>query len=312
MNGRPVLFVTLLGLAAAGATCKGSDKAPPPAPAAEPTPQVEEPLVKAPAITEMEGIDVAEIPPAQRVDALRILNENYCYCGCARTIAACLANRADCSCVTCSERMARFVLNQYNEGASTEDVEEQLAEGFTGGFNAKPASFPLEDQGTWGSKDAPITLVEFADFRCPHCAAASDVLAELTKKRSDFRLVYFYYPLSSGGETSIKAAEAAEEARVQGKFWEMAHELFANQHALEDSDLARYAQQIGLDMGEFAMAMDRRVHRDKVMANKRIGEAAGIMSTPSIFVNGRPFGLGRTLDNFNLRIDMEAARGRCD
>jgi protein-disulfide isomerase len=313
MSGRPVLFVSLLGLAALGATCKGSDKTPAaPPPAVPPPPAAEAPLVKAPAITEMEGIELAEIPPAQRSDALRLLNENYCYCGCARTIAACLANRADCTCVKCSERMARFVLNQYNEGASTEDVEEQLIQGFTSGFNAKVSEFPLEEQGTRGPAGAPITLVEFADFRCPHCAEAGEVLDALLKQRNDVRLVYFYYPLSGGGETSVKAAEAAEEARVQGKFWELSHLLFANQHALEDGDLVRYAQEAGLNVGKFVMAMDKRVHRDKVMANKRLGEAVGVMSTPSIYVNGRPFGLGRTLENFNLRIDMEAERGRCD
>ena len=310
MTGRPVLFVTLLGLAALGATCKGNDpKAPPPAP---PPPAVEEPLVKAPAITEMEGIDLAEIPPAQRSDALRLLNESYCYCGCARTVAACLANRQDCSCVRCSDRMARFVLNEYNQGASTEDIEEQLLQGFTSGYNAKALEFPLDGQGTRGPKDAPVTLVEFADFRCPHCAVAAEVLEELMRTRTDVRLVYFYYPLAGGGETSVQAAEAAEEARAQGKFWEMSHLLFKNQHALEGPELARYAQEAGLDLGKFALAMDKRIHRDKVMANKRLGEAAGIMSTPSVFVNGRPFGLGRTLENFNLRIDMEAERGRCD
>lgn len=310
MNGRPVLFVTLLGLSVLGATCKGNEpkKAPPP-----PTePATAEPLIKAPAIVEMEGIDLAEVAPAQRSDALRLLNDNYCYCGCARTIAACLANREACSCVACSERMATFVLNEYKLGASTEDVEEQLVQGFTNGFNAKARDFDEAGQANHGPADAKITLVEFADFRCPHCAAAAEVLDTLLKSRDDVRLVYYYFPLSGMGEPSIRAAEAAEEARVQGKFWQMSHLLFTNQHAFEDSDLARYAQQIGLDMSKYAAAMDQRTHRNAVMADKRIGEAAGILSTPSVFVNGRPFGLARTLENFNLRVDMEAQRGRCD
>lgn len=310
MNGRPVLFVTLLGLSVLGATCKGNEpaKAPPP----QAVPAEAEPIVKAPAITEMEGIDLAEVAPGQRSDALRLLNENYCYCGCARTIAACLANREACSCVNCSERMARFVMNEYKLGASTEDVEEQLVQGFTSGFNAKPKTFDFTGQASMGPEDAKITLVEFADFRCPHCAAAAEVLHNLLKARDDVRLVYYYFPLSGMGEPSIRAAEAAEEARVQGKFWQMSHLLFTNQHAFEEVDLARYAQQIGLDMTKYAAAMDQRTHRNAVMADKRVGEASGILSTPSVFVNGRPFGMARTLENFNLRVDMEAQRGRCD
>jgi len=310
MNGRPVLFVTLLGLSVLGATCKGNEpsKAPPAkAPAAKP-----EPLVKAPAITEMEGVDLGRVAPAQRMDALRLLNDNYCYCGCARTVAACLANREACSCVKCSERMAAFVLNEYEQGASTEDVEEQLLSGFATGYNAPPKTFDFEGQASLGPEDPKVTLVEFADFRCPHCAAAAEVLEQLMKDRDDVRLVYYFFPLSGMGEPSIRAAEAAEEARVQGKFWQMSHLLFANQHAFEDADLARYAQQAGLDMAKFAEAMKSRKHRDAVMADKRVGESAGVLSTPSVFVNGRPFGLARTLENFNLRIDMEAQRGTCD
>lgn len=310
MSGRPVLFVTLLGLSVLGATCKGNDpqKAPPPK-AEAPTP---EPIVKAPAIVEMEGIELAEVAPAQRSDALRILNENYCYCGCTRTIAACLANREACSCVECSDRMANFVVNQYKLGASTEDVEEQLLQGFTSGFNAKPKPFDEANQPAAGPADAKVTLVEFADFRCPHCADAAEMLQGLLAQRKDVRLVYFFFPLSGMGEPSIRASEAAEEARAQGKFWQMSHLLFKNQHALEDSDLANYAQQIGLNMAQYAKALDQRVHRTAVMADKRIGETAGILSTPSIFVNGRALGLAPTLENINLRIDMEAQRGRCE
>lgn len=311
MNGRPVLFVTLLGLSVLGATCKGNEskKAPAPPPSA---PAPAEPLVRAPAVTEMEGVDLARVPPAQRADALRLLNDNYCYCGCTRTIAACLANREACSCVNCSDRMAQFVLNEYAQGSSTEDVEEQLLSGFATGFNAKPKTFDFDGQASLGAETAKVTLVEFADFRCPHCAGNHEVLEKLMKTRDDVRLVYYFFPLSGMGEPSIRAAEAAEEARVQGKFWPMAHTIFANQHALEEADLRRYAEQTGLDMAKFEQAMSSRKHRDAVMADKRIGEAAGVLSTPSVYVNGRPFGLARTLDTYNMRIDMEAQRGTCD
>jgi protein-disulfide isomerase len=268
---------------------------------------------RAPAVTEMEGVDLAIVPPEQRNDALRILNETFCYCGCPRTLASCLANRAECSCVKCSDRMTSFILNEYKTGASTEDVEAQLLEGFAEGYNAKSQEFDVKDQPVKGPDNAPYTVVEFADFRCPHCAAAAEELSALITKRSDARVVYYYYPLSGvNSEISLRAAEAAEEARVQGKFWELADVMFREQHALEDADLERYAKQVGLDMLRYRAAMETRVHREKVMQNKRLGESVGIRATPTLYVNGRPFGLGRTAENLEMRFAMENERGRCE
>ena len=308
-NGRPLPIVAFLGLAALGATCKGSDARPnDPAPANATASEV---LVRAPAVTELKGVALYDVPPAQRADAVRILNETFCYCGCPRTVAACLANREACSCVKCSDRMANFVTRMYKAGASTEDVEEQLLRGFSEGYNQRPADFSQADQPSKGPNDAKVELVEFADFRCPHCADTFEVLLRLMKEDPSLRVRYYYFPLSGFGEASIRAAEAAEEARQQGKFWPMARLLYRRQHAFEKADLANYAKQVGLDMARFTRAMDERIHRDKVMDDKRIGESVGVISTPSVFVNGRPFGLARSLDNFKLRVVMERERGTC-
>jgi protein-disulfide isomerase len=303
MTARPVFMVVLVGLVSTGATCRNSEEKPPPPPAANGP--------KAPAVTEIPDLDLASVDPGVRADALRLLNDNFCYCGCPRTIAACLANKSECSCVQCSERMAKFILAEYGNGASTEDVEAQLLGGFSEGFNGAQKTFAERDQPTKGPKEATFVIVEFADFACPHCAGAFDTLNELISKRSDVRLDYYYYPLSFNGEKAVRAAEAAEEARRQGKFWEMAKLLFDNQLNLSESEVTGYAQQVGLDMAAFEKALSAHAHRDLVMADKKLGEASGVESTPSFFVNGRPFGLGRTLENFEMRFQMEAERGTC-
>jgi len=110
----------------------------------------------------------------------------------------------------------------------------------------------------------------------------------------------------------VRAAEAAEEARRQGKFWEMAKELFEGQFDLSESNVAEYAKKVGLDMDAFSKAMADRTHRDKVFANKKLGESVGVESTPALFLNGRSFGLARTLENLEMRIEMEAERGTCN
>ncbi len=310
MRTRPALILVLLAVAASGATCKGNGPSttPPARPDLVPT---EEP--RKPAAAELEGVDMQRVPPEQRAELVRILNETSCYCGCARTLAGCMASKADCPCVKCSERMVEFVLDGYQAGLGADEIESELLEGFSTGYNAAPRTFDVEGHAIKGSPTAQHTIVEFADFRCSHCRAAFQPLAELVAKNPDVRLVFFYFPIGGAADgPSQVAAEAAEEARVQGKFWEYAKVLFENQHATEVENLIAYGAMVGLDVGKLKTALDKRVHRERVLADKKVGQAAEVASTPMLFINGRPFGLRRTVENFELRIAMESERGRCE
>lgn len=313
MPARPLLKVTLLAVAVSGATCNQADQRDPgKAPLTLPSPTSEAQAAPPAEVTDIPGVDIAALDPAVRADALRLLRETYSYCGCARSLAACLANKAQCACPKSSERMANFILAEYADGASTEDIETELLEGFSEGYNGRLLKFKDEDQPGKGPKDAKFEMVEFADFRCPHCAEAWKELSRLMEKRKDVHLTYYYFPLAGGGEASVRAAEAAHEAHRQGKFAEMASLLYANPMNLAEQDVVRYAKQIGLDMEAFTKALHEKTHRDKVMANKRVGEAAGVRYTPMLYVNGRPFGLARTVRHFEMRLAMEAERGRCE
>ncbi len=309
MSHRAALLAALLGVAASGATCKGGDGPPPreTVPSATPDP---EPMVQAPPVTEIESLDMALVPPAARADVVRILNETFAYCGCARSVASCLSDLDQCTCPKASQRVADFVVNQFQNGASTEDVESQLLEGFSEGYNKKPFELNATGQPVRGT--GPVTIAEFADFRCPHCASTFAVLERVFDKRDDVRLVYYYFPLTSGGEVSLIAAEAAEEARQQGKFWPLASLMYQNQMSLSYESIMRFAGEVGLDTDKLAKALETHVHRKAVLADRRIGQTLGVMSTPSVYINGRPYGLNRTEEVFNTRIDMELERGQCD
>jgi thiol-disulfide isomerase/thioredoxin len=308
---RGLLLFSVLGLVLLGATCRGNEKpAPAPPQAPEPAP---EPAAAQPAVLDIEGIDIGAVRPEQRADLFRLLNETFCYCGCPRTVASCLAAKADCSCVKCSERMANFILQHMSAGLTTEEVEIELLDGFTEGFNGAQREIDVADRPTKGPAGAKYTLVEFADFRCGHCRAAFPVINQIVESNPEVRVVWFNYPLGPPGDNpSVLAAEAAEEARAQGKFWELAEILFRYQHAIDAASLPGYAEQAGLDVARFKAAMDKRIHKERVLADKKIGQSLNVESTPSIFVNGRPFGLSRTAENFKLRLQMEAERGRCD
>lgn len=315
MRHRLPLLLALLGLSAVGATCKGREPDavnPPPQPGTGTNGAEEAPLVRAPAVAELEGVEIARVPPAYRGEAIRILNETFCYCGCTRTVASCLGNRSACSCVECSDRVAEFVIGSLEEGSTPADVQSLLVEAFSDAYNAPPFDFDLAGQPMLGPEDAPHTIVEFADFRCPHCKDAFRELTAFAQGRSDVRVAYYYFPLSGFGEASVRAAHAAEAARRQGKFWEMAALLFENQGALEKEDILGYARSLGLDVAKLSKAMASGDVHQAVMADKSIGTAAGVQATPAIYVDGRPLGLPHGNDNLALRLAMEDDREACD
>ena len=178
MHSRAGLLV-LLGLTLAGATCKGTtkdtaDKAKKAAIVAE-----AEKIAETPKYASIESIDITQVPPSRRQDFLRILNETFCYCGCPRTLAACLASKEECSCVKCSERMTDFILNHFAAGMVTEEVEMTILQGFSEGYNGPQRSFDVKDHPVLGSDTPKFQIVEFADFRCGHCRDAHPVLKKV-------------------------------------------------------------------------------------------------------------------------------------
>jgi predicted DsbA family dithiol-disulfide isomerase/uncharacterized membrane protein len=147
-----------------------------------------------------------------------------------------------------------------------------------------------------GRADAPVTIVEFSDFQCPACGQAFKDLHELLARRTDVRLVFRNFPLDSSCNEALPralhpnaclAAMAGECARKQSRFWEYHDRLFENQRALERDDLFRYAREVGLDIPTFRTCLDAQETKDRVSDDIRAGIAAGIESTPTLFINGR-------------------------
>ena len=136
---------------------------------------------------------------------------------------------------------------------------------------------------------ASVTIVEFSDFQCPYCGAAHRILKRVLRQfEGKVRLAFKHYPLT-GHERAAPAARAAEAARLQGRFWEMHDLLFEHQQDLADADLERYAERIGLDMQRFHRDVNSEAVRDRIAADRREGIAAGVDSTPSLYVQGRRF-----------------------
>ena len=159
-----------------------------------------------------------------------------------------------------------------------------------------------------GGKAPKLTLVEFSDFQCPYCSRAKDTLDELLKLYQDnFAIVYKHFPLPFH-EQAMPAAIAAVAAGQQGKFWEMHDKLFANQEKLDEASLAKYAQEIGLDVPKFKAALASPETRAVVEADVKQAKQFGVEGTPSFFVNGRMFSGAYPLDSFKMVLGEEMKR----
>lgn len=146
--------------------------------------------------------------------------------------------------------------------------------------SAPPPELSADDH-VQGPQSGPLVL-EYADFECPYCAALSLRLAQ-----AGVRVLFRHFPVRSSHPRAWAAACAAEAAAAQGRFWEMHDLLFSDQGRLEDPHLWRRAQELGLDVERFEA--DRR--SDEVIARVRrdfnSGVRAGVVTTPTLFVQGR-------------------------
>jgi len=156
-----------------------------------------------------------------------------------------------------------------------------------------------------GKPDAPVVIVEFADFQCPFCAGAEKTLAELKAAYGDrLRLVFRNLPLPMHSDAQA-AAEAAMCAEQLGRFWEMHDKLFASQSALAASDLFNYAAGLGLNEASFQRCMTSHETAEAIAKDGLAAWSLDITSTPAFLINGRPlFGAG-TLAQFTQLIDQE-------
>jgi len=139
-----------------------------------------------------------------------------------------------------------------------------------------------------GGEDAPVTLVEYGDYECSYCGQAEIAVRELLREFGDeLRYVWRHLPLSDVHPHAQMAAEATEAAGAQGAFWAMHDKLFSRQSELTQSDLRRYAVELGLDVDRFQDEVTRRVYRERVENDIASADASGVAGTPSFFVNGK-------------------------
>jgi len=287
----------LIALLASGSTCHGSsdrgDAKPSASATAEPT--------------KIPGIDLGQLTPRERRDWSAQVGTLLAPC--AETpvpIAQCVQENRPCK--TCLPA-AKYLLKQVQSGRSKQEREEAYKMRFD---PKKVHTLDTDGSPELGPPDAPVTIVEWADFECPACRALYPLVDELVKRfPGQVRLVYKFYPLSIHPHGEI-AARAGIAAQRQGKFWEMHHLLFDNQDRLEQSDLERYATKLDLDVAKFRAEMSNDDTIGRIEKDKKQADGLGLGGTPTVYINGREVELSRLNDPYAdledwIKLDLELA-----
>lgn len=159
-----------------------------------------------------------------------------------------------------------------------------------------------------GPLGAKVVIVEFADFQCPYCSRASDVLKKVASEfPAEVRVVFRHFPLANH-PLAPKAAEASACAEDQGRFWEYHDYLFAHPKELEETALKAHAVTLGLDLKPFVDCLESGRKKGLVEKDRRAGESLGINGTPAFFINGLPLAGAQPEEAFRRAINRELGR----
>jgi protein-disulfide isomerase len=239
-------------------------------------------------VTDFAGLDQSGLTAQQKNVLLTLLRSEGCNCGCTFKIAECRVKDPKCG---RSRNLAAMVARELQEGKSPDSIRMELKRRMN---EAPPVldeavSIPIDGDPSRGPANAKVTLIEFSDFQCPYCAVAvGNLNTILAKHPTNVRLVFKQFPLDIHSEASL-AAQAALAAHAQGKFWPMHDKMYANFRTLSQDKITEWATELGLDMSRFNADMKSGKYKAAVEKELEQGERAGVLGTPTVFVNGKHY-----------------------
>lgn len=232
-------------------------------------------------------VDLSGLSPEQRALYDAISSERLSPCGDAETLQSSLAGGAPCPESIARARTLARVLAKDMPRERAESLLDELDE-----IAAQPPkTIDLTGVPGRGPENAPITLVEVADFECPYCGRLEPILQAVLRRHPTWVRHYFLnLPITNAHLHADAAARAALAAGKQGKFWEYHDLLYARQEQLSDENFLRWAEELGLDAARFQADMASQELRDKVAADTdQALKQLGVKGTPRLFINGRPY-----------------------
>jgi len=193
--------------------------------------------------------------------------------------------------------------------SATGTVDGRLHDGADNGVDNPIAALSAADHSQ-GETHAALTLLQYGDYECPACVRAEPLTRRIVETHgAHLRFVFRHFPLMALHRHAELAAEAAEAAAAQGRFWAMHQRLFAPPHHLAMPALTAHAEAIGLDMIRFGAEMADRIYTQRVQEHRRAGVNSGVRETPTFFLNGRVVDVSSGLPALEAAIQA-ALKGR--
>lgn len=247
-------FLILVAIAA----CSGQDRAPP----------------------EVPGVDLERLTTEEINLYRKVLIEELSPCGGRST----LENDIRGSRCPLSPAAARFLAYRIEQ----DDTREELAERYVVRFGAAPRpAIDIENAPILGEKNAPVTLVVFSDFQCPHCAIAATTLRTIVEESDGrVRLAFRNFPLSRQ-KASMYLAVTGLAAHRQGKFWQLHDALYENRSRLNPDVIEALSEEVGIDVDQFQQDLLDPALEAQIRSDQEAGVKLGVRGTPAIFINGR-------------------------
>ena len=250
---------------------------------------------------DLAGLDVKSMTPSE-VDTLRRLLEKFpSACGKPHSLLKSLQTDPKCA---ISGVAARFLHTMISDGFLESEAEEKYSARF---LNNKPYDIDITGAAVRGDPKAPITIVEFSDFECPHCRMAEPWIKQIISENPDVKLVFMNFPISSHQNAALAAA-ATVAAGKQNKFWAYHDKVFDNQDKLRMPDLLKYAAELNLNVEQFKA--DMVTAKARVDRERKVGEKLELQGTPSFFINGKRANGITSVDALRSYVEQERAAMR--
>jgi protein-disulfide isomerase len=255
--------------------------------------------------------DLSPFSATQRETFDAVAADEFCGCDSALTLKGCLAERPDCGIAT---DVGQVLKGLVQTNAPKQMVASFLSQKVLGPYCSLPQSIATEGAPRMGPKDAPIQIIEMADFRCLHCRHAVPLVHAALKKWGN-KVSLVYMPVAMvPNSPSTAAVEASLAAAAQDKFWPMHKALFAREAGdFTPEVLRQIAGKVGLDMKRFNQDMAKHTHQKTLEKFMDRFNKAGLDGTPAFFINGRRYEMEPTVFALDARIQMELDRnvGNC-
>jgi predicted DsbA family dithiol-disulfide isomerase len=241
----------------------------------------------------------ANLTPSEKASLRRLEQKFQSPCGKPHSLLTSLKSDPSCRLSAVAER---WIVRLLLDGNLEEEIEQRYQRRFGGG---KCEPIDIAGAQVLGPSDAPIALIEFSDFECPHCRAAEPLVRQVLKEFKDVRLVFMNYPLPIHPNAATAAAAALAAGR-QGQFWPYHDKLMESTERLQQTTLIAYARALHLDLQRFQT--DLEALRSRVARERAIGEKLALSGTPSFFVGCQKIEGPATIDTIRSYIEAEMAK----